>query len=549
MNARRCQPEEALDETNGLSPPAELVQVVENQDEAAIDLVLERFRQHPAEATFRGRGRGTRDGRQPWYDPTQRIAEPRGKLCRRGVVAIDRVPGAGNCGRPRAEERRLSVPGPRDDGRQAMLESPGQQRSARHVRIGRPRRQDLRSERAVHPASSAGSHRSYARARHEVADAVPTGTGGALISLSRGFKGPSVASVADVGTPDQPSVVMRGKRRFSVTLVATLALAAGAAVVGAGFAGSGSQQRSDATLGIHVDAKPGLSFDETERLLERFSALIDELPPTSSPVRQRDLKLWVREILPWFQTEGVVARVVVPRTLSSRAFTGDGFANDHLLAAGSCWFDSVLLNRRVFSPVSSWYGRPDFLATLVHELAHVQGICIGSDTLQVEASAQMAALEVMAAMANDGNEPMAISLLFELRRMCLDALEGEAWGNPARQQSVRGLDRRVMHNALAEARNAQAERYWRGSKERSRQLRDVLNSYAEVPLQRIVAALHTGSVWNIQLPINDPGRGGSTSGPLKRLRIDDLSYFLAHADAIVEDLAAAGTTPAAPAAS
>jgi hypothetical protein len=144
----------------------------------------------------------------------------------------------------------------------------------------------------------------------------------------------------------------------------------------------------------------------------------------------------------------------------------------------------------------------------------------------------------VAAMANDGNQPMVISLITELRRMCLDALEYQAWGNPDRERSTRMLERRVLHSALAEARIAKARRYWLGSKERSQQLRDVLNAYAELPLQRIIAGLETGSVWNIQLPVNDPARGGSTSGPLKRLRVDDLGYFLAHAEPIVEELAA-----------
>jgi hypothetical protein len=336
-----------------------------------------------------------------------------------------------------------------------------------------------------------------------------------------------------------------GKERSKLQLKALLAataLVAGVAVTATGIARQDSHEHIDATLGIRLDGRPGLSFDEMGRLLERLSLLVDELPPPSSRVRQRDLKLWVREILPWFQREGVVARVVVPKSVGTNMFTRDGFANSHLLAAGSCWLESVLVNGRVFSPVSSWYGRPDFLATLVHELAHVQGICIGNDTLQVEASAQIAALEVMAAMANDGNEPMIRSLLTELRRMCLDALEYEAWGNPDREQFARMLDRHVLHSALAEAQIVQAERYWMGSKQRSQKLREVLDSYAEVPLRRIVAGLGTGSVWNIQLPINDPGRGGSTRGPLKGLRVDDLGYFLAHAEPMVEELAAARQT-------
>jgi hypothetical protein len=351
-----------------------------------------------------------------------------------------------------------------------------------------------------------------------------------------------VAPVADVEGSRPRRVGVSGRRGLSVTLLAAIALVTTIAGGGTGFAGHDSHEHIDTTLGIRVDPKPGLSFDEMRRLLERLSTLVDELPPLRSPVRQRDLKLWVREILPWFQAEGVVARVVVPKTVAIRAFSGYGFANSHLLAAGSCWFESVLVNGRVFSRVSSWYRRPDFLAALVHELAHVQGICIGNDALQVEASAQIAALEVMAAMANDGNEPMVRALLTELRRMCLDALEYDAWGNPTRERSARTLDRRVLHSALAEAQIAQAERYWMGSKERSQELRRVLYRYAEVPLQRIVAGLHTGTVWNIQLPINDPGRGGSTTGPLKRLRIDDLRYFLAHAEPMVEDLAAAATS-------
>jgi hypothetical protein len=325
-----------------------------------------------------------------------------------------------------------------------------------------------------------------------------------------------------------------------VGLLAVVVL--GLAAAGAGLLRQDPHEHIDAILRIPLDRKPGLSFDEMGRMLERLSTLVDGLPQTTSRFRKRDLELWVREILPWFQTEGVVARVVVPTSVVSRAFTTDGFANDHLLASGSCWFKSVVVNDRVFNPVSSWYGRSEILAVLVHELAHVQGICIGSDTVRIEASAQMAALEVMAAMANDGNEPMVRSLLTELRRMCLDALEYEAWGNPDLEQRTRQLERRVVHSSLSEAEVAQGKRYWMGSKERSEELRSVLHTYAEVPLQRIIAGLHTGSVWNIQLPINDPARGGSTKGPLKRLRIDDLGYFLAHAEPIVEELAAARAT-------
>jgi hypothetical protein len=324
------------------------------------------------------------------------------------------------------------------------------------------------------------------------------------------------------------------RRGLYAALTAVLAPVLAASVWS--FAPARTPQRIDRTLRIHLDGKPGLSFEETARLLERFGRLVDELPP-SSGVRQRDLRRWVGEILPWFQTEGVVARVVVPKAVVTDTFTRDGFANNHLLAAGSCWFDSVVVNSRVFNPTSSWYRRPDFLATLVHELAHVQGICIGTDATQVEASAQMAALEVMAAMANDGNKPMARALVFELRQIALDALEYEAWGNPIREQSAQALERRVLHSPLADAHNAAVKRNWTVSHKRSQDLRDLLDRYGEEPLQRVVAALRTARVWNIQLPINDPARGGSTSGPLKRLRIDDLRYFLAHAEAIVAEAA------------
>lgn len=294
----------------------------------------------------------------------------------------------------------------------------------------------------------------------------------------------------------------------------------------------------------------------------RLSALLDELPQKAYPITATNadnfLSNWATEILPWFAYEGVSDPAIPPKDISF--YFGpfgpkeyiDGYVF-HILGLSACEqigvapnpFDGELtpvagpiwLNGRYINSASPWYQRPDLVSVLTHELGHSQGICAGPSPY-VESSTQIATMEVLAAMANSGNDSVLLSLLFEYRGIVQGALKFEAMRDGLADQYEQ-LVASVDHYSAREAAIRDASRrFWNKSDEGRAELRGILYRYELVPYVKIQWGLKYGSL-----------RASATQGRLTApqmlvplgtdFKLDDLAYFLANAEVRVEEVAAA----------
>jgi hypothetical protein len=252
---------------------------------------------------------------------------------------------------------------------------------------------------------------------------------------------------------------------------------------------------------------------ETDRIIDRMA-----VPPL-------DLSLtrWTREIVPWFAAEGIVGIERAPARVGYVDFHGR--QANVILGTTDCRGAVVSISRRYANPVSSMYRSVDLVFTLAHELAHVQqnALCERAPSADVEASAQLMALEVTAAMALDGNAWAGLALLRELRDQAVGVLRFDAErqlpGAGVRLETV--VD--AVYSTAEQARAAQRTLYWA----RDPALRtEVLLHYAVSPYRKLATALRGDLVvTDLATPITHARPWAS--GPLDgTLLVDDLAHFL-----------------------
>jgi len=158
-----------------------------------------------------------------------------------------------------------------------------------------------------------------------------------------------------------------------------------------------------------------ITFDMAYEIAEGFGEIRQSLPDPMVVVSEADLYAWAMEILPYFDLEEI-SIVTVPQELS---FFFDPFQGDRavsVLGVSDC-ATYVQLNVRTANPASVWFARKDGVFTLAHELAHMQQgvpVCRGDRAELVEPTAQLMALEVMSAMANQGNYTAFYSVVNEM---------------------------------------------------------------------------------------------------------------------------------------
>ena len=336
-------------------------------------------------------------------------------------------------------------------------------------------------------------------------------------------------------------------RRLLTTLLSLLLLLAVAAPAGATWADR---------LATPRPPYASLTYDGAAELARRFDAILATLPDDAFAVitTPADLEAWIAEVVPFFGYEGITgpdydaAGYRYPTRAVFASFDDRGSrGQNHILGMANCVSGELWLNGRFANPASSWYESRATLGVLVHELAHVQGICWGGNS---EQSAQMVTLEVLAAMSVKGNRAAFASLIDELQGMTLSAAYGLAIAE-GRVADYQTLADALGDDAFAEAAVAKTTRYWAADPE---ELGRILRLYNVEPAQSLVSAIYQGDcafrspawdseanevayplvefeapcVLGVQLPINQ----GVFAVPLG---IDDSSHIWDHA----EDLAAA----------
>ena len=216
----------------------------------------------------------------------------------------------------------------------------------------------------------------------------------------------------------------------------------------------------------------GLTFDQLAEMTKKYDTFYDQIEVFPKIRTPDDITQWVKEVVPYFSYEMITdpeseyGTYSGPRFPENISFTyyEDERQHSHILGTANCLSQSITLNGRYANENSAFYERNDLLVILVHELAHIQGICYGSSRLDSEISAQLATLEVLAALVNHGNKQALGPLLGELRKMSLNAALYMAY-EEERIDDFLSLVTTIVDSPYEQARLAKSARYWVVDKE------------------------------------------------------------------------------------
>lgn len=296
------------------------------------------------------------------------------------------------------------------------------------------------------------------------------------------------------------------------------------------------------------NGEPVYGYLQASQQVLRFDAAYDALSKESMPsiTTQVQLDAWVTEIVPFFEYEQIdqEGMTIYPSSVSFENYI-NGTQHNHVLGQTNCLDSAITLNARFTNPISSWYGRVDAVGTLVHELAHAQGICFANDTFDAEVSAQLVTLEILSALVNKGNRAALPALVNELRDMSIASAKYAARAE-GREDEFAALMKRVAPDAFDQAIAAKSDRFWQADPER---LSYILEAYNFTPMREVYQALATDqAISGVQLPINDqcsymnnpaypfPGYADGEQEAdceMKPLVVDDLAYVVANLDALI----------------
>lgn len=280
-----------------------------------------------------------------------------------------------------------------------------------------------------------------------------------------------------------------------------------------------------------------------------------------------DLANWTREIIPYFEYEKIMEDndpgefngLIYPE-ISFEDYQ-DGLMHNHILGRTFVFTNEIDLNNRITNPISPWYSREDSIGTLVHELAHAQGVKFPAPNspFDEESSAQLVTLEVLAAMANNGNELVVPALLDELRHMNMQAARFVATRDRRLPEFFEDQER-ILPDPFDLANARKASRMWEKHEDKKR-YPYILEAYNYLPMDAVYRGFtHSDAIYGVKLPINwavdmlntnyghtIPGGFGLESketyvnhvsypdAPLP-LIIDDLHYFYDHAEEFTREL-------------
>lgn len=154
----------------------------------------------------------------------------------------------------------------------------------------------------------------------------------------------------------------------------------------------------------------GLSFGiAMGKAKEKVKPFIPEIPQTEEAIQEL-----AKEIIPYFRYEKISFQEVDPTKIKFDRLIGDW--NFHILGMADCQMKedgALTLNARYLNPFSVFNERYPVFSTLAHELGHFNGTC-NTQSEDLEVYTQLSSIEVMSAMAREGNPYALWGLLDEL---------------------------------------------------------------------------------------------------------------------------------------
>ena len=316
-------------------------------------------------------------------------------------------------------------------------------------------------------------------------------------------------------------------------------------------------------LAPYASLADGLTFETACDQAKRFHGLVLNIPDEFQARIHTltDVRNWVEEIVVYFEYEGIdrdadvgdMGSLVYPSVVFENY--RDGLYTNHVLGTTKMLSGDVALSARFANPISPWYYDDASVLTLIHELAHAQGVMFPGVNFDEESSAQMIALEVAAAMVNKGNKLVLYSFLGELTALFSSAARWLAM-QEGRDEDWYDFRANVFTDPFAAAALDKSDRFWASD---PKHLAYILETYNFLPAQAIWEAIHgTKEIEGVRLPINwvlDSARAARDAGmviytgppttptaspvPIPDglpLVVDDLAYLFDHVEAMVGEL-------------
>lgn len=303
----------------------------------------------------------------------------------------------------------------------------------------------------------------------------------------------------------------------------------------------GSQSSIDEIFKIELDDQfERLSFEEATALTKRFRVMFLKLKEAGfdyAELSPADIENWVTELAPQFVQEGAISQTLLPDDISFKKFN-NAQEHNHIGAYASCLGNSIDLNYRMVNPHSSWYNKGRNIKILIHELTHLllfqYPYCFWTNNDTMEKTANIVAWEVMASLSNSGNSETIFPLIHNLFWTSFDAAMCIAIREDRLDEF--NIFRKTLNESAVE--KAQQEKVIRDYDPYD--LITTTNTYSVQPLITIIKAikLRNNRISGLALPSENPDNPGFKKDDFE---IDDLAYFLAHAEELVDEAVAKKT--------
>jgi hypothetical protein len=268
-------------------------------------------------------------------------------------------------------------------------------------------------------------------------------------------------------------------------------------------------------------------FPPPPRTLEQAKALVLEVAPFA--VYER--------ILPetYYDTENRMRRRSIEVLPDIELLRYGGDSSFHLLGTAEC-FDLeepvFNLNIRYYNPYSSLYNREEGqVATIIHELMHMQGICTNSSrgdeyNRDVESATQIATIEVLAAMTRNKNRFGLLPFLRELEGYAADVILLDAINNDNINFYKETILKPIANDSYRLASFEKSMEHWYETYALKFRLREIVDDYGVKPYKYLVEALNSDDYMTRKLPFPNPQ---------KVIAMNDAAYVMDHVVDLVRD--------------
>lgn len=278
------------------------------------------------------------------------------------------------------------------------------------------------------------------------------------------------------------------------------------------------------------------SYDEAAALYIALDHLFDLMPANSALPTDVGLEQIIQEAMPYFVFNDFVESATYPVEAEIDDFKGLMYLS--ILGASDCE-EKVKISSRMENSLSPWAEGEHLFGTTVHELAHIQqgGLCINPTEENLESSAQVMMLEILASMANRGNIFALRAFVFELKSMTGRVAMVRAY-HEQREIELYNLAAKVDPGAIGQAKMAANMRYY---EENTQRIETSVMKYSQMPLETVFKSYLSGNVIEDLAIPKVSVKVGSNNWQYEyrtpTVWLDDLFYLLEHLEGMVQDAA------------